>query len=414
MREMISFLVNLRGNAKPCILTEPLWGIPMNLYTPFVVLFMYGLGVGDVEIGTILSVGLASQVLFAFAGGVVTDKFGRRKTTFIAEFFAWSIPTLLWALSQNFWWFVAAAIFNGVRNITLVSFECLWVDEVSDEKKINTIFNWIFICGLMSVFFAPIAGYFVQIRGVVPVMRVLYAFAFVSMSAKFILLYIFCHETERGRERMEATKNTSLASLLWGYKDVFLQITRSKDMIRALVLLALEGITMVVTLGFFALFVTQNLLLPEPFLAYFPILRAVVMLLFMLGIQSLLNRNNPMKVMLVGLLLYVAAYSWLLAAPVGNWLWIAGFVALEAVAAALVLPRMRGLAAYYIEPEERARIRSLFHVIVLGVSVPFGYLAGRLSDLNRMFPFILVLVVVVLMVLFTAVNVRKGVGTDLR
>ena len=407
MSEMIAFLIKLKGNAKPCILTEPLWGIPVNLYTPFIVLFMYGLGVGDIEIGIILSVGLASQVVFAFIGGVVTDKYGRRRTTFIAEFFAWSIPALLWALSQNFWWFIAAAIFNGARNITLVSFECLWVDEINDQSKINTVFNWMLICGLLSVFFAPIAGYFVQVHGVVPVMRVLYVFAFFSMSAKFTSLYILCKETDRGRERMEATKNTSLFRLLWGYKDVFVQISRSRDMIRALVLLTLEGISLVIILGFFALFVTQNLGLPEAFLAYFPILRAGLMLLFMLGIQSRLNRFKPVKVMLAGLLLYVVAFGWLLAAPVDNWLWIAGFVAMDACASALFMPRMRGMAAHYIEPKERARIRSLFHVIVLAISTPFGYLAGRLSDLDRQLPFVLVLAIFVIMVIFTAVNIRK-------
>ncbi|MCL2421428.1 MAG: MFS transporter [Defluviitaleaceae bacterium] len=403
---MFSFLFKLKGNAKPCILVEPLWGIPMNLYTPFVALFMFSLGLGDTQIGLILSIGLASQVVFAFIGGVVTDKYGRRKTTFIAEFFAWSIPTLLWAFSQNFWWFVAAAVFNGVRNITLVSFECLWVDEEAEERKVTMVFNWIFICGLLSVFFAPLAGYFVQVQGVVPVMRVLYIFAFVSMSAKFTLLYIFSKETERGKERMEATKNTSLFRLLWGYKDVFAQIFRSREMVKAMVLMALEGITIVIITGFFALYATQNLDLPEVFLAYFPILRAVVMLIFMLGIQNKFNRYNTIKVMLAGLLLYVAAFSLLLSAPAGNWLWIAAFVVIDACASALFLPRMRGLAAHLIEPEERARIRSLFHVVVLAVSTPFGALAGVLADINRQLPFILVLGIFVVMVVFTGVGFR--------
>jgi len=401
MREMFRFLFNLKGNAKPCVLTEPLWGIPFNLFIPFATIYMYHLGLIDVEIGLVLSVGLASQVVFAFIGGVLTDKFGRRRTTFIAEFFAWSIPALLWAFSQNFWWFFAAAIFNGVRNVTLVSFECLWVDELTDEGKITTVFNWMLICGLLAVFFAPIAGYFVQVQGVVPVMRVLYLFTFVSMSAKFILLYIFCKETERGYERMIATKNISLFHLLWGYKDVFIQIFKSRDMVRALILMAFEGITVVVITGFFALYVTQNLNLPESFLAYFPILRAVIMLIFMIMIQSKLNRFNHIKVMLIGLLLYAAAFGWLLAAPTENWLWIAGFVVVDACASALFLPRMRGLAAHYIEPEERARIRSLFHVVVLAVSTPFGFLAGVLSEINRQLPFMLVFVIFAIMVIFT-------------
>jgi len=400
---MFASLLNLKGNAKPCILTEPLWGIPVNLYLPFVSLYMYALGLGFEEIGIILSVGLASQVFFSFIAGVVTDKYGRRWVTFIAEFFAWSIPTLLWAFSQNFWWFFAAALFNGARNITLVSFECLWVDELSDEKKITTVFNWMLICGLLAVFFAPIAGYFVQTSGVVLTMRVLYVFAFVSMSAKFVLVYIFSKETDRGIERMEATKDVSIFRLLAGYVDVFVQIFKSKSMVRTLILMAFEGITIVIIGGFFALYVTQTLNLPESFLAYFPILRAIVMILFMLILQNILNRFNIIRVMICGLLLYVFAIVFLLASPIENWLWVAAFVVIDACAAALVLPRMRSLAAHQIEPEERARIRSLFYVVVLALSTPFGVLAGMLADIDLRWPFVLVLGVFICMLVFTLV-----------
>ena len=404
---MFASLFNLKGNAKPCVLTEPLWGIPNQLYMPFVMVFMYALVQDVVAVGIILSVGLASQVVFSFVAGILTDKYGRRYITLVAEFFAWSIPTLLWAFSQNFWWFLAAALFNGARNITLVSFECLWVDEISDEKQITNVFNWMLICGLLAVFFAPIAGHFVQISGVVPVMRVLYIFAFVSMTAKFVLVYVFCKETERGLERMEATKNISAFQLLWGYKDVFVQIFRSKSMVRPLILMAFEGITLVVIGGFFALYVTQRLNLPEVFLAYFPILRAFVMILFMVILQNFFNRFNIVRVMICGLLLYALAIVILLVSPMENWMWVAVYVIIEACAAALFLPRMRSLAAHEIEPEERARIRSLFHVVVLTVSTPIGVLAGVLADIDMRWPFVLTLGVFVCMLVFTLVFFRS-------
>jgi len=410
--KMFSSLFNLKGNTRPCVYVEPLFAIPVNLYTPFAVLYMFALGLGDTEIGIILSVGIGSQVIFAFLGGVLTDKYGRRKATFIAEFFAWTIPTLLWALSQNFWWFFAAAIFNGCRNITLVSFECLWVDEVKDEKTITTVFNWLLISGLLAVFFAPIAGIFVETRGMIPTMRVLYAFAFVSMTAKFTLLYFFCKETERGLERMEATKNTSIFKLLWGYKDVFVQIFRSKPMMKTVVLMAFEGITLVIIGGFFALYATQNLSLPESFIGFFPVLRAAIMLIFMFGLQKFLARFNIVRLMLCGLLLFVLAIVLLLTAPEENWLWVAAFVAVDACAAALFFPRIRSLAAHLIDPEERARIRSLFHVIVLAISTPFGFLAGFLSDINRRWPFILTLAIFVLMVVFTMVFMNNHDKSD--
>jgi len=111
-------------------------------------------------------------------------------------------------------------------------------------------------------------------------------------------------------------------------------------------------------------------------------------------------------VMICGLILYVVAVVFLLASPMENWLWVAGFVVIDACASALFLPRMRSLAAHEIEPEERARIRSLFYVVVLAVSTPFGYLAGRLADIDLRWPFVLILGVFVCMLIFTLVFFR--------
>ena len=41
---MIHTLVTLKGNARACTWTEPLWGIPNNLYLPYVTLYMTALG----------------------------------------------------------------------------------------------------------------------------------------------------------------------------------------------------------------------------------------------------------------------------------------------------------------------------------------------------------------------------------
>ena len=125
--EMLNFLKELKGNPKACIMTEPLWYIPFNLYSPFASIYMYKLGVSDFEIGLIISIGMIFQVLLSFVGGIVTDKLGRRKTTLIADICAWSVPCFLWALSQNFWWFVAAAIFNSVNMISEIAWSSLFV-----------------------------------------------------------------------------------------------------------------------------------------------------------------------------------------------------------------------------------------------------------------------------------------------
>ena len=405
MKKTFSFLLSLKGNAKSSVLTEPLWGIPFNLYAPFITLYMYHLGVMDFEIGIILFVGRLVQVIMALAGGVITDKFGRRITTLVGDCVSWSIPVLIWAFSQNFWWFLAGAIVNGMWHITAISWECLWMDDIP-ENQVGPIYNWIYISGLLAVFFSPIAGYFVAIYGVVPVTRVLYLFAFVSMTTKFILLYVFSTETKRGIERMHATKNIPVMHMFKGYKDVMWQILKSKVMVKALVLQTALSIILMVTSTFFALYATQNLFVPESFLAVFPMLRAGIMLVFLLFIQERLNKYKSRHVMLFGLGVYISAMVWLLIAPQYNLIWLAVYIALDACAAALLLPRIDALVANSIDPEERARIRSLFNMIIMAISGPFGILAGTLSDIDRRLPFALNIILFLFMIV-TAVLGKK-------
>ncbi len=105
-------LVTLKGNERACLWTEPLWGIPYNLYLPFASVYMAALGLNPVEIGTVSTVFFASQMVWALLSGPLTDKLGRRLCTVIFDILSWSVPSLLWMCAQNYWWFLAAAIFN--------------------------------------------------------------------------------------------------------------------------------------------------------------------------------------------------------------------------------------------------------------------------------------------------------------
>jgi hypothetical protein len=49
----ITTLRSFRGNARGCVYTEALWGIPFNLYAPYVSVYMLALGLTDGQIGLI-------------------------------------------------------------------------------------------------------------------------------------------------------------------------------------------------------------------------------------------------------------------------------------------------------------------------------------------------------------------------
>jgi len=98
---LIRTLVTLTGNPRGCVYTEPLWGIPYNLYTPYVSVFMVALGLSDHDIGLIISLSWGSQLIFALLSGVITDKFGRRRTTLLFDIFSWTVPAVIWAFSRS-------------------------------------------------------------------------------------------------------------------------------------------------------------------------------------------------------------------------------------------------------------------------------------------------------------------------
>jgi len=383
-----AFLKTLEGNPRYCVITEPLWSIPWALYAPFFALYMNSLGLEDADIGILISVGLFLQMFSALLGGIVTDKYGRRIVTLIADLVSWSIPVLIWAFAQDFRWFLIAAIFNSLWQVSNVSWQCLLVEDAPQDKVVQ-LFNLVYIAGLLAVFFAPISGYFIGVYSLVPVMRVLFVITFVSMTAKFVILYVYGHETAQGIIRLKETSNVSLWKMLTQYRAVFVQIIKTPATWRVLVLITLLHIQQFTTSNFFALYVTQDLRLPEQLLVVFPFLRAMIMLVIFLVVQDKLNRFAQYKVMLVGLGLYICGFTLLVLSPPETIFMLVIFTIFDACAAGLFLPRRDALLIQNVNPGERARIMSLLIVIMLGVSSPFGFVIGIISGINRQIPFII-------------------------
>ena len=417
---MLKEIMKLKASPRVCILTEPLWGIPHNLYAPFFTLYMFTLGLSDANIGLLISVGFFMQMLTAFLGGVLSDKFGRRRTTFAADLLSWSVPTAIWTFAQDFRWFLVAAIFNAVWRVSDTSWQCLLVEDVEAEKIVK-LYNWVYIAGLSAVFFAPVSWFFIGQYSLVPVMRVLLGFAFFSMTAKFLIMFKFGTETAQGMQRMQETRHLSLWRLSLQCKDVFWQIIKTPATVRVLILITLLHIQQIVSNNFFALYVVQDLGVPEQFLALFPILRAGVMLAFFLGIQNRLNRFPIYAVMLVGLAVYLGGHTWLLSISylggtyyealtrqLGALLPLVLFTVVDACAAALFLPRRDSLVILNVNPQERARIMAVMLVIMLGFSTPFGYIVGALSEINRRLPFMMSMGLFVLMGIMVAME--RGTG----
>ncbi len=384
---LLQVLADNRGNPRTLVLIEPLWGIPYNLISPFATLYMYTQGITDVQIGLILSVTMVVQVLFSFFGGILSDKLGRKITTMMGDFFGWSLACLVWAVSNNFWLFLAAALLNCFEQINQTAWYCLLIED-AHPKDLVGLYTWVNIGGLVAIFFAPLSGLFVSSHSIVPVVRVLYFLFALTMLMKTLITFRFCHETKQGQIRRAETRGVSILHMLGEYRQLIPSLLKNRGVLKAVAVSVILYVTNMVSTNFFGLYVTQRLGLSENFLALFPILNAAVMLIFMVGFQHRMNATKFRVPLWIGLGLYAVAALVLIFSPADSLGFVLLYVFVAAVAAALVNPRKDALLQLNITSQERARLNALIMASTIALSSPFGYLAGWLSSLDRRLPFV--------------------------
>lgn len=385
---MIAFLMGLKGNARACLWPEPLWGIPYNLCLPYASLYMAALGLSPAQIGYVASINIAAQVVFAVLSGVITDKLGRRRTTFLFDMLSWSVPEFLWMISQDFTWFAAAAVFNGAWRVTENSWSLLLIDDMKQEE-IMPAFSLTQMLGLFSAFFAPLSKFAIDAFGLVPTMRVLYGVTFVSMTLKFILVQKFSVETSVGRRRMEATRNKSVLRLLYECKDVYIKTVMSRRMLLTFGIVASYSLVTTLTNSYWSLLACRELGIAQGNVVVFTTIKSLMTLVCVLFLVPRVANLPVKRPMLGGLAMHIAAMALLLFAPrgVSAVLMLLLSTLLEAAALSILSPTTSSLMFINAGEEERARVCGLVYGTVSLMTAVFPSLIGQLAEISLRLPF---------------------------
>ncbi|MGJ6981415.1 MFS transporter [Aestuariimicrobium soli] len=399
---MVATLLHLRGNGRAAIYTEPMWGLSVQLVLPYASVYMLALGVHDTQIGLLATVSMLSQMVFGLLSGVITDKLGRRVTTAVFDVIAWAIPCLIWALAQNFWWFLVASLVNGVWQVTQNSWDCLLVEDVNRDQ-IPRLYTLVKVAAEFSSLFAPIAAWLVADRGLETAVRILYLNAFVIMAIKIWLLYRFTTETAVGRLRMAETRGTSIWRSLWGYRSVLGLIVRSKGTLFSLTIAALVSAVTLITGTFWQVVINQRFGVRDALLPFFPMARSLLSVLFSFTLIPLLTHAKHLRLPTVlGFAVYLAGQVTLVVATVAlpataaqggatlaTYLWLAVCLVLDAFGAGMLFMLAESLVALHVDRTERSRVMAIQRTAVMLVTAPFGWISGWLSSLDRILPFVL-------------------------
>jgi MFS family permease len=412
---LLRTLVGLRGNARACVYTEPMWGFSMMLCLPYASVYMLALGIYDAQIGLLTTIGMLSQVVFGLLGGVITDKLGRRRTTAIFDFIAWSLPCVIWMLAQNFWFFLGAQLVNGAWKVTQNSWDCLLVEDV-EKEQITKVYSLVIVAGQLSALFAPIASLLVARYSLVPAVRILYLNAFVVMTAKLIILYAASHETATGAVRMRETEGKSLFELLAGYRDVVKIIVKSRGSLFSLAIAALVGAVGMVNTTFWQVIASKKLLVPDAALPFFPMLRSVIAMLFLFTVIPKVTASIRLKKpLLLGFASYFVGQGLLALIPApqaslgpSGYAFLCLSLVFDGFGAGILAMLAESLVALHVDKDERARVMAIQHTVIMLATAPFGLISGLLSSVDRTLPFALTCVLLVAGIVCTLRYYGKG------
>jgi len=406
---LLRTLIELRGNPRACVYTEPMWGLSMNLCLPYATVYMLTFGMSDVQVGIVTSIYMFSQMIFAFLSGAIIDKMGRRLSTAVFDFLAWSLPCLIWASSQGFWFFVVAALLNGMMKITTVSWDCLLIED-APKDKITQIYSWVIIFGNLSALFAPISSVLVAKLTLAPAIRILYINAFIVMTAKLLILYKFSTETGTGKIRREACRNKSWGQMLSGYKTALRKIFNSRGMIFAIIVSILVEIVTMIGMTFWQIIASRRIGVPDTLLPIFPMARSILSIVLFFTVIARIKQSKLKWPLYGGFISSILGCLLLISITnIGGWGYVILGISLvfEALGGAVLNTLRESLVAIYADPEERSGVMALLQTTVMLVSVPFGYIGGLLSDISRSLPFVMSITLLLLGILATALFYRR-------
>ena len=394
-------LSDLPRTTRNCIVVEPLWALFGGVIFYYAPLYMRDLGLTDVEMGIVNSVGIFFSFVFFLLAGPLTNKFGRHRTTLLWDMFSWTVSMLLWAFAQNFAWFLVAVFFNSAVRVTMVSWNLLVSEDAREDQRVK-VFAIVSLIGTLGGFVSLVAGLLIDAFGVVPTMRVTYFAGAISMTTMFIVRNFFTAETENGHRVMELSRKTPLYKLVW--EQLASLVTAAKDAhFFVLSLLYLIGWAAQSFSFFQILYLKDNLGYSTTALALIPAVNSVVAFVLFAFVLPRIPQNAERLGLFLGFLVCLVGASAFLFLGQGMLPLVMAVQGLGAAALILWGTYRDSVFMNTVEGEKRAELFGLVNMLAMILSIPTGWLAGVLFAWNPLSPF------VVLAALFAL-----GTGASLR
>jgi len=381
---------NISGNAKVCLLYEPLFLLPYTLYITYASVFMMALGVSEKGIGWITTLGLVMQIFTSMISGYLTDRMGRRKALLVFDLLSITVGMLFLIFAQNIWFFVVAAILNSFNRIANTAWYCLLIED-SEPSKRHHIFNMLQLIGVIGGLFAPIGGWMVSEWTLIPAVRIMYIIAGVSMTLMFIGRNYSTYDTEIGKRKKADYKIMDWTVMIKEYTTVLRVIFSNLPLLLIFCVYIMFQFQLTIKNTFLSLYLVRILHFQDAFIAIFPAVTSMAMLLLMMFVVPKLNHERLNQYMIAGFLISAAAIVLQIVLHEGQFVLMIVSALLSAVGTILTYPYLEVAVANTMDDDKRAGMLSILSVLILIFISPAGAIGGWSYSIDPRLPFILII-----------------------
>lgn len=388
------FLSDLPRNTRNCIKVEPLWALFGGMIFFYVPLYMKEIGLSEVEMGVINTVNLLFSFVFHFFAGPITNRLGRKRTTLIFDLISWSIPMFIWAVAQNFWYFLIAAGINAFVKVVYVSWYCLLTEDAPQDKRAKA-FGLIYLINYATGIFTPITGFLIARFGTISTMRVVYALGLISMTSMFIIRNAFTTETRAGREIMDKHSGLSLPQSLKSYILTISRVFQNRNII--LISLVYIITNFIISMNFFQiLYLKEYLGFSEKAVSITPGINALINVILYILVVPRLSRFAEEKNLAAALGVGLVGSLLFLAIPKNNLFVLIAVAGILAISNFIMQTYRDSVFMNKVGEHEKADLFGAVQTLTALVCIPSGYIGGLAYSISPVIPFILIAV------LFTA------------
>lgn len=355
----------------------------------YVSVYMLELGVNTKEIGLITSIGLILQILTSFISGYLTDRMGRKRALLYYDLISWTLASLIWAISQNFWYFLFAAVCNSFQRVPTTAWYCLLIED-TDAKDRSIVFRVLQLIGVIGGLFAPLGGLLVHHFTLVPAMRIMYLIFGVSVTIMNYARNYATHETEIGLRKRKESQALKLKSNFKEYLHVMKTILGHPLLVIVFGIYMLFNFQMTLQNTYLSIYLVEALHIKAALIAIFPAVSSIAMLGLMFFVIPRFVETKANQYIIWGFALAIVSNVILIALAPGQITFVIISTMLSAAGSIIASPYLEAIVQNTIDDDQRAKMFSILQVLVLLFISPSGLIGGWTYAINPRLPFVLI------------------------